>query len=181
MNKAFLDHLLKVRVPLILFVVVLAFTFAYFATSAPRLGVGYQPEQPIQYSHLLHAGEMDIDCQYCHIGVDKGRHAVIPAVSVCMNCHTYAVIDSAEVVKLRRYYDENLPIAWERIHKLPDHVYFSHSAHVNKGIDCTNCHGPIEKMEVVEQVKPWSMGIVSIATASHKPMWSSYGATKLIQ
>ena len=158
MKKSLLDHIIKVRIPLILFVVILAFTFTYFATSATRLGVGYQPEQPIHYSHELHAGQLEIDCQYCHIGADKGRHAVIPAMSICMNCHNYAVVDTAEVVKFKKYVESGNPVPWKRIHKLPEHVYFSHSAHVNEGIDCTNCHGPIEKMEVVEQVKPWAMG-----------------------
>ena len=158
MKKSLLDHTIKVRVPLILFVVVLAFTFTYFATSAPRLGVGYQPEQPIQYSHELHAGQLGIDCQYCHIGADKERHAVVPAEEICMNCRNFARIDRPEVQKLRAYFEENKPIPWNRVHRLPEHVYFSHSAHVNAGMDCTNCHGPVEKMTVVEQVKPFSMG-----------------------
>jgi hypothetical protein len=158
MKKSMLDYIIKVRLPIIVFVIVLAFTTTYFATSKTRLGVGYQPEQPIDYSHQLHAGDLGIDCQYCHIGADKGRKAVVPAVDVCMNCHTYAQKDQPEIKKLAAYFAANEPVPWVRVHKMPDHVYFSHSAHVNAGIDCSNCHGPIEKMVVVEQVKPFSMG-----------------------
>jgi len=103
MKKSLLDHVLKVRIPLVLFVVILAFSFTYFATSALRLGVGYQPEQPIDYSHLMHAGDLAIDCQYCHIGVDKGRHAVVPAMNICMNCHKYSTTDKEQTQKFIKY------------------------------------------------------------------------------
>lgn len=124
---------------------------------AERDGVGYAPEQPIKYSHKLHAGDMGIDCKYCHVGVDKGRHAMIPPTSTCMNCHSIARKDKPEIIKLANYYKNNEPIPWKRIHKVPEYAYFNHAAHVTKGIDCKSCHGDIRKMEVVEQVHPFTM------------------------
>lgn len=134
---------------------------------------GYQPEQPIQFSHALHAGQNQIDCQYCHTGAEKSRHAVIPSVAVCMNCHKYVQegpkYGSEEIAKIYEYsgWDPSAnefrftprPIEWVKIHNLPDHVYFDHSQHVKVGgIECQTCHGPIEEMEVVKQFAPLSMG-----------------------
>ena len=100
MKKFLLDYGLKVRLPIILFVAAAAFAFTYYVTYAERNGIGYQPEQPINYSHKLHAGDMKIDCKYCHIGVEKSRVASVPAVNVCMGCHAIAKKDSPEIQKL---------------------------------------------------------------------------------
>ncbi|MEO8400049.1 MAG: cytochrome c3 family protein, partial [Ignavibacteriaceae bacterium] len=135
MKKSLLDYVLRTRLPIILFVAAASFTLTYFASRAERDGVGYSPEQPINYSHKLHAGDMKIDCQYCHVAVEKGRHAMVPAVATCMNCHTLARKNSPEIVKLTQYYNKGEAIPWKRIHKVPDYAYFNHSVHVNKGID----------------------------------------------
>lgn len=141
---------------------------------------GYEPVQPIAYSHRLHAGEMQIQCQYCHFGADKSRHAGIPPASVCMNCHKFVTAplgavraedEAAEKEKraprpvvsaeLRKLYDAvstSTPIAWNRIHALPDFVYFDHRPHVNAGVACQQCHGPVETMERVRQVSDLTMG-----------------------
>jgi len=145
--------------------------------SAARLGrqQNYQPDQPIKFSHALHAGVNKIECQYCHSGAANGKSAVIPSPNVCMNCHkainegpTYG---KAEIQKIydavgwdaeKKKYTENAetkPIEWVRIHNLPDHVYFNHSQHVNAGgVECQTCHGPIEEMEVVKQHSSLGMG-----------------------
>lgn len=157
MKKTALDYTLKIRVPLIVFVAAAAFLLTFYVSRPERDGVGYGPEQPINYSHKLHAGEMKIDCQYCHTGVTKGRHALIPSTNICMNCHTLAVKDRPEIIKLTRYYNENQPVPWKRIHKVPEYAYFDHSVHVNNGMDCESCHGNIRDMEVVKQVKPFTM------------------------
>ena len=157
MKRTVLDYALKIRVPLTLFVVAVSFILTFYFSRAERDGVGYSPEQPINYSHKLHAGQMNIDCQYCHVGVEKGRHAIVPSVNICMNCHTVARKDRPEIIKLRQYYDSGKPIPWKRIHKVPDYAYFNHSVHVNKGIDCISCHGDIKQMDKVAQVKPWTM------------------------
>ncbi len=137
----------------------------YVADSGISMGrsKNYQPDQPIKYSHKLHAGEMKIDCKYCHLGVEKGKQAGIPPVNVCMNCHkavgqTVNGTGAEEIQKIRDAYEQNKPIEWVRIHNLPDHVYFNHSQHVKAGkIACQTCHGKIEEMEVVKQNAELSM------------------------
>lgn len=157
MRKSVLDYILRIYLPVTLLLVVATYTITYFASRDERYHIGYQPTQPINFSHELHAGKMGIDCQYCHVGVSKGRHATIPALSTCMNCHTVAKKDSPEIKKLTEHYKENKPLEWVRIHKVPEHVYFNHSVHINKGLQCSECHGPVEKMAKVAQVKPFMM------------------------
>jgi hypothetical protein len=158
MKKHFIDHILKVRLPLLLFVIIAAFAVTYYVTYAERNNIGYQPVQPIAYSHKLHAGTLKIDCKYCHVGVDKSRHASIPTVSICMNCHTIARKDQPEIKKLTDYYEKGIAIPWMRVHRVPEYAYFNHSVHVNKGIDCINCHGDLTTTEIVGQVKSFTMG-----------------------
>lgn len=157
MKRSFLDYILRNRLPVTLFVIITSFALTYFASRAERDGVGYMPDQPINYSHKLHAGDMKIDCQYCHVGVEKSRHAMVPSVATCMNCHTVARKDQPEIIKLAEYYREGIPLKWKRIHNVPDYAYFNHSVHVNKGIDCTACHGEIIQMEKVGQMNSFTM------------------------
>ena len=120
---------------------------------------GYAPKQPIQYSHKLHAGQYKIDCNYCHTGVNKGKSATIPAANICMNCHGVIKKESPEIQKIYAAIENNRPIEWIRVHNLPDLAYFNHAQHVNVGnVQCTTCHGEIEKMEVVEQRSSLTMG-----------------------
>ncbi|NWF49501.1 MAG: cytochrome c3 family protein [Ignavibacteriaceae bacterium] len=158
MKNSLLDYILRARLPVTIFIIIASFTLTYFASRAERDGVGYTPDQPINYSHKLHAGEMKIDCQYCHVAVEKSRHAMVPAVATCMNCHSVARKDKPDIIKLKEYYDEGKPLRWKRIHRVPDYAYFNHSVHVNKGIDCTACHGEITKMEKVGQMNSFTMG-----------------------
>ncbi|GAA4324994.1 c-type cytochrome [Mucilaginibacter gynuensis] len=130
---------------------------------------GYQPVQPIKYSHELHAGVMKIECQYCHSGAFKSKNASIPSLNVCMNCHKVVKTESPEIHKIydalgynpeTSTYDASKakPIQWVRIHNLPDFAYFNHSQHVTVGgIKCQNCHGPIETMKEVYQYSPLTM------------------------
>lgn len=157
MKKSLLDYTLKIRLPLTLFVVLLSFIITFYVSRPERDGIGYAPEQPIAYSHKLHAGEMKIDCQYCHTGVTKGRHALVPSANICMNCHSVARKKQPEIIKLAKYYEDRVPIPWKRIHKIPEYAYFNHSVHVNTGIECETCHGNIADMEVVYQAKGWTM------------------------
>ncbi len=157
MKKLLLDYNLKVRVPIVIFVALSVFAITYYASFAERNGIGYTPEQPINFPHDIHAGDMQIDCQYCHSSVDKSPFANIPSVESCMNCHSLARTDSPEIQKLTQYYQEGKPIPWKRIHRVPEFVYFNHSSHVNKGIDCANCHGDVKKMKTVGQVNSFTM------------------------
>ncbi len=119
---------------------------------------GYMPDQPIAFSHKLHAGTMKINCLYCHFGAEKSRHAGIPPVNVCMNCHQAVKRDSPEVQKIIKAFQENKPIEWIKVHNLPDHVQFNHSVHVNAGVDCLKCHGDVPHMVKMRQAKKLTMG-----------------------
>lgn len=120
---------------------------------------GYQPDQPIAFSHKLHAGQYQINCNYCHTGVYKAKSAMIPSVNICMNCHNTIKKDSPEIQKLYAAVENNKPIEWVRVHNLPDHAYFNHAQHANVGgIECQTCHGPVQEMEVVYQYAELTMG-----------------------
>ena len=120
-------------------------------TQPDRFVRGYQPVQPIPYSHQLHAGVLRIPCLYCHSGALKSRLAGIPAVEKCMNCHKVTRVDRPDIKRLTAIFDSGTPLQWERIHSLPDHVYFDHRPHVAAGILCQTCHGEIQPMQVVYQ------------------------------
>ena len=119
--------------------------------------VGYMPIQPVAYSHAIHAGQLGIDCRYCHNAVEKSWYANLPASSVCMNCHSQVLKDDPKLALVRESYTNGTPIPWVQIHKLPDYVYFNHSVHVTRGISCVECHGQINHMDEVHQEKPLSM------------------------
>jgi mono/diheme cytochrome c family protein len=147
----------------------------YLIQNATQLGrqQGYQPTQPIKFSHALHAGKHQIDCQYCHATASKSKHSNIPSISTCMNCHKVVQkgpkYGTEEIAKIYKYADYDVatktygnnpkPVEWIRIHNLPDHVYFSHQQHVKVGgVQCQTCHGPVQEMEEVYQYAPLSMG-----------------------
>lgn len=119
---------------------------------------GYKPDQPIPFSHKLHAGTYKIDCRYCHTGVEAGKRSSIPSVNVCMNCHRTVKTESPWIKKIANAYNDNKPLAWEKVHLLPDFVKFSHFQHIKAGKDCKTCHGLVETMDVVSQYKSLSMG-----------------------
>lgn len=167
-------------------VTVLFLNQAYWWMSGIGVEQNYQPEQPIAFSHALHAGENEIDCNYCHSSARHSKHSGIPSANVCMNCHMYVdgseITDatgnlkydgegSPEIAKIyaaigwdsenREYIEdyEEQPIKWVRIHNLPDLVYFNHSQHVNVGqLECQECHGPVETMEEMYQYSELTMG-----------------------
>ncbi len=172
-------------------VTIVLFTIGGYATVTGAISLGrskgYEPEQPIYYSHKIHAGVNQISCLYCHGGAQEGKHSNIPSVNVCMNCHKtineYAgkekiykadgteVNGTAEIQKLYKYagFDpaaskewdpaKAKPVEWVKIHNLPDHVYFNHAQHVNVGkVACQTCHGEIQKMDEVKQFADLSMG-----------------------
>lgn len=119
---------------------------------------GYAPEQPIPFSHKLHAGQYKIDCLYCHGTAEKSAHAGVPSTNVCMNCHKVVKTDSPWIQQLTQAYNEGRPIEWVRIHELPDHAHFVHSRHIKAGVSCQTCHGPIETMDRVYQASALNMG-----------------------
>ncbi|MBX7079475.1 MAG: cytochrome c family protein [Nannocystaceae bacterium] len=120
--------------------------------------VGYRPEQPVPYSHKLHAGEMGIDCRYCHNTVEKAAHAAIPPTGTCMNCHELVKADSPRLALVRESHAADMPVPWVRVHQLPDYAFFNHSPHLAAGVGCVSCHGRVDQMAVVEMKQPLSMG-----------------------
>lgn len=181
-------------------IVLLVATLLAATLLATRLGAiripgnhqGYEPGQPLAFSHRLHAGELAMQCLYCHSGAERSRHAGIPAASTCMNCHRTVTAlfgalraedDLAKQEKrkprlivspeLQKLYDalavspttmlplpgrQPSPIAWTKIHNVPDFVYFDHRGHVAAGVTCQQCHGPVETMERVRQMETLEMG-----------------------
>jgi hypothetical protein len=127
----------------------------YFTPKYTR--VGYQPVQPVPFSHKIHAGQLGLDCRYCHSMVDKTWVANIPAASTCMNCHSQVLKDDPRLAVVRDSAANNTPIPWVQVHITPDYVYFNHSVHVARGISCVECHGRIDQMDEVRHAKPFSM------------------------
>jgi menaquinone reductase, multiheme cytochrome c subunit len=125
--------------------------------SPKTFAVGYQPEQPVPYSHALHAGELGINCRYCHTTVETAAKAAIPPTQTCMNCHAKIRAGSEKLIPVRESFATGMPIPWVKVHDLPQYVYFNHSAHVTRGVGCVECHGRVDRMEVVRQVETLSM------------------------
>ncbi|MFC2081377.1 cytochrome c3 family protein, partial [Bacteroidota bacterium] len=159
----------KLRYKLVHTLVILACLF-YITDVTVRAAVaigrspGYAPDQPIKFSHRIHAGQNKIDCIYCHNTAEHSKSAGIPSAGVCMNCHNLVVKEgsrsgSFEINKVRRAIDREEPIVWNRVYALPDHVFFSHAQHVNTGkIECSACHGQVEEMDIIQQFNDLSMG-----------------------
>jgi mono/diheme cytochrome c family protein len=180
--KAFAKNQFLVLVSAIFLLLASAY-FLYGYMMQVGVDQGYQPVQPIHYSHKIHAGDNGIDCKYCHSSARVSKTSGIPSLNVCMNCHKsiYEVAESTateeyskefydgEIQKLyaaagwsdaeQKYTGETQPVKWVRIHNLPDFAYFNHSQHVTvAGIECQTCHGPVEEMEIVSQFAPLTMG-----------------------
>jgi hypothetical protein len=153
-------------------IAVLGFVITWWITSAFN-DRGYAPEQPIAFPHDRHAGDLQINCKYCHFNAERGKHAGVPPMSVCLGCHGPAggnvAADKPGIKKLNEiaasgsYTDENGVVHdggvvhWNRVHKLPDFVYFPHQWHIAAGVACQTCHGPVEKMPVVRQYATLTM------------------------
>ena len=135
-----------------------AATVALSQSSLIPFGGGKGPQQPIAFSHKLHAGTLGLDCLYCHNGADKSPIANIPPVGTCMGCHKLAVTDRPEIQKLTGFWTRGEPVPWVEVYRLPDHVKFNHKRHVKAGVQCGTCHGKVEQMDVVHQVPTLKMG-----------------------
>ncbi len=130
----------------------------YYAVPA-YTRVGYQPEQPIAFSHKLHAGNLGMSCLYCHSHVEQSPHSNVPSTQTCMNCHLQNVkINSPLLAEARESWKSGDPIEWIRIHKVPEYAYFNHAVHINRGVSCVSCHGKVNEMTVVWHDQPLSMG-----------------------
>jgi len=135
-----------------------AATVALSQSFSVQLGGRKGPQQPIAFSHQIHAGKLSMNCLYCHRGAEKSPIANIPAVGTCMGCHKIAKTDRPEIVKLTGYYDRGEQVPWVEVYRLPDHVKFNHKRHVKAGVQCAECHGPVKEMPVVYQWSSLKMG-----------------------
>ena len=181
--QAFAKNNFLVFVSVVMFLLMSAY-FVYGFLMQVGVDQGYEPVQPIHYSHRIHAGDNEIDCKYCHSAARTSKHSNIPSLNVCMNCHKniaevapetlaegneFGVNYNDEIKKLydavgwdpssQAYTGKTKPVKWVRIHNLPDFVYFNHSQHVSvAGVECQTCHGPVEEMEIMSQHSPLTMG-----------------------
>ena len=137
----------------IVFSVALGTSFGAYVLWPSRREAGYEPPQPIPYSHKLHAGELKIDCLYCHTNATKGQHATVPSVATCMKCHEQVQTKDEDgnltpgMATLLEHWETRTPIVWNKVHDLADFVYFDHSRHMAVSLTCQECHGPVETME----------------------------------
>jgi hypothetical protein len=140
-------------------ILALAIGTAAFTQSFPiPLGNGRGPEQPIHFSHQIHAGKLGMNCLYCHYAAEKSPIANVPPVSTCMGCHKIAATDRPEIQKLTGFFERGEQIQWVHVTRLPDYVKFNHKRHVKAGVQCETCHGPIKDMAVVYQYSSLKMG-----------------------
>lgn len=164
MRSVFFSMLRWLRVISLLFAVAFwliespAFSWWFYTPGDTVDNVGFKPDQPIPFSHAAHAGLRQIDCEYCHSSARRSFSAGIPPMNTCMGCHKLVRTDKDPIKWLTEKYNKNDPIQWVKVHDLPDHVRFPHKRHISAGLKCQECHGAVEKMEVVEQVAPLQMG-----------------------
>lgn len=161
MSRLFPKSVNRLPLQIIVYLVVVAGAVTagvtYYAT--PKYTrVGYAPVQPVPYSHALHAGQLGIDCRYCHSNVETSGFANLPTAQTCMNCHSQIKTASPLLAAVRHSYETGEPVPWVQIHKVPDYVYFNHAIHIARGVSCIECHGPINRMDVVAENKSLSMG-----------------------
>ncbi len=132
---------------------------AYWYYLTPEyMRVGYQPVQPVPFSHDLHVTQLNIDCRYCHSYVEVSSHSNVPTTQTCMNCHQQIQANNPKLAAVRDSWQSGKPLEWVRIHQVPDFAYFNHAVHVNRGVSCVNCHGQINHMSVVYQHESQTMG-----------------------
>lgn len=132
----------------------------YFTPKYTR--VGYEPTQPVPFSHKIHAGQLGLDCRYCHSYVEVSGHSNVPTNQTCFNCHGAGKgnirSNSPKLELVMKAAATGQPIPWVKVHKVPDYAYFNHSVHINRGVSCVSCHGKINEMEVVRHAENQSMG-----------------------
>ena len=140
-------------------VLTLAAAIGFSACFDPR--EGYAPEQPIPFSHEVHSGVNEIPCGYCHTEPGEGPHSSVPSLDTCMSCHGESggvAQQSEDIQQLQEHWESGDPIEWVKVHDLPDHAQFSHQPHIQRGIDCSECHGQVNRMDKVEVTNEFNMG-----------------------
>ena len=133
-------------------------TIAFTQSTSAPLGKSRGPQQPINFSHQIHAGKLGMDCLYCHYGAEKSTIANLPPVGTCMGCHKIAATDRPEIQKLTGYFERGEQVPWVEVYRLPDHVKFNHKRHVKAGVQCATCHGAVPQTAVMYQYPSLKMG-----------------------
>lgn len=128
-----------------------------FAHSAYMTDTDIRPHQPVPFSHRHHAGELGIDCRYCHSNVEVGPQAGLPPTETCITCHSQIWTNASMLEPVQKSLANNTPIPWTRVAKLPDYVFFRHDIHIAKGVGCENCHGRIDRMALTYRAKAFTM------------------------
>ncbi len=148
--KNFLEAIVKNRIPLFCAGAVIALVcgFAFFFYTPPAANIG--PEQPIPFSHRLHAGVKMIDCKFCHPYVARSLHPGLPPVEKCLYCHNYIIAKHPQILKEHNYFDTKTPTPWRKANYLPEHVLFNHKRHIRRNFECARCHGAIESMDRIK-------------------------------
>jgi hypothetical protein len=139
------------------FVVALIIALPIYARTMNN-AVGVPVSQPVAFQHNLHAAQLGIDCRYCHTTVEIAAVASVPATETCMTCHSQIRVGTPELAAVAASWELDAPIAWNRVHNLPDYAYFDHSAHINKGVGCSTCHGAVDQMAGIWKNQPLTMG-----------------------
>lgn len=161
MSKLFPKSANKLPLQIVIYLVVLGgiATAAVTYYMTPKYTrVGYAPLQPVPFSHSKHVREVGLDCRYCHTSVETSYHSNVPTAQTCMNCHSIVKKDSPQLAVVRESYEKGTPVPWVWIHRTPDFAFFNHSAHVNRGVSCVECHGKVNEMDTVTHMQPLSMG-----------------------
>ena len=162
------ERRIYIAVAVLVFSAALGVSFGAYILWPERREAGYEPPQPILFSHKLHAGTLQIDCLYCHYGAKHGAQALVPPVSTCMNCHREVQPKDKQgqikpgIATLLEHWEKAEPIRWNKVHDLADFVYFDHSRHLAAGLACQECHGPVETMDHMRreygQKMNWCLG-----------------------
>lgn len=139
------------------FVTSMLFLGGFMESSYSTL-VGWVREQPVPFSHAHHAGGLGIDCRYCHAGVETSAQAGLPSTHVCMTCHSQVWTGAPMLAPVRHSLANGQPLAWRRVARLPDYVYFDHAIHIDRGVPCVTCHGRVDRMPLLMRAEPFTMG-----------------------
>jgi hypothetical protein len=149
-----LPHAVGLGAPIVLLGIVGA---VWYWFSPAYTDVGYQPKQPLPFSHRQHAGTLGLDCRFCHNTVERSGFAALPSTETCLTCHFQVRKDAPPILHLRREAAADRSIPWVRVHLLPDYAFFNHQVHLATGVGCSQCHGRVDRMDRVYQAEPLSM------------------------
>lgn len=139
------------------FVLLLLVALPFYARSNNNR-VGVPVEQPVDFPHNLHVAQVGLDCRYCHNTVETSNTASVPSTETCMTCHSQLRVNTPQLQAVLASWESGTPIAWNRVHDMPDYVFFDHSVHVNNGVGCSSCHGRIDQMTQIWKNEPMTMG-----------------------